>query len=64
MIFIREAPLFNINPKSDLVKQVYLKFLREHDIGLSKVMHKYFHLKISEGVVLGRSCGYNNRHGL
>lgn len=27
-------------------------------------MHKYFHLKIGKGVVLGRSCGYNNRHGL
>lgn len=64
MIFIREAPLFNINPKSDLVKLVYLKFLREHDIGLSKVMHKYFNLKIGEGVVLGRPYGYNNRHGL
>lgn len=43
MIFIREAPLFNINPKSDLVKQVYIKFLREQDIGLSKVRHKYFY---------------------
>ena len=27
-------------------------------------MHKYFHLKIGEGVVLGQPCGYNNRHGL
>ena len=31
---------------------------------LRKDMHKYFHLKIVEGVVLGWPCGYNNRHGL
>lgn len=31
---------------------------------LGNDMHKYFNLKIGEGVVLGRPYGYNNRHGL
>ena len=44
IICILEASSFNINPKSDLVKRKYIKYMKVWDVVVSRFMYKYFHL--------------------
>lgn len=61
IICILEAPSLNINPKSDLVKWNYIKFIKVWNVGKSKLCINIFIYYTLRGVACEVSEDYNKR---
>ena len=61
VIYILEAPSLNINPKSDLVKRNYIKFIKVWNVVKAKLCINIFIYYTLGGVACEVSEDYNKR---